>query len=617
MTELEIVKADDWVAGWHAEGRRQGRTRARQLEHLRRRARTDQRQLRLGVGERADRVVEELPDDQRAELTAYAEGIAATGVSDWTAGDSLAVGIFYAQALSTDGTDLLSERTLRATLPPSVAELLLPTTDPYATDLFGAPHQAVPGLSERQREDVHIVLTTAAATSWSPLGRSPMKTPDPWGSNVWARVHERGTVLANDLHLPLTHPTLPSPVHLMIGGDTVVGFVMVGLPAIVSGTNGSLAWGVTRLAGDTVFVGEDGTDRWAVLGPGGYDLRLGCIARCHDLDEALDLAATAGGPALNVVIADAVRIGWTCSGAQWDGTGTRLRDPSRRPRIVRDAGMIVNANNAGPEHAEHDGTPLGHNHFPAVRARRIADVLTGRAGLVCDPENLDLALQLDDDASYYGFYRDLLAQVPHSADGSADVAAALAAAKAWDGRSTLDSVGLLFLAVYRECLRDALFGPLLHACVRADPTFAYAWHNYEPALRSLLVDGIVPPPFRDVSSFHRTQAGLAAALVRQLTGLTADKATWNTVSGIGLTHIHPSPVLGEDRDVPGCAEAVRSHRPGFGAAMRLAVRLEAGRGAQVWWQLAGQIDEARDDDLLLNWAQGIPARIDINVTESS
>jgi penicillin amidase len=423
-------------------------------------------------------------------------------------------------------------------------------------------------------------------------------------------------VLANDLHLPLTHPTLPGPVHFAVGGDTVVGFVMVGLPAVVSGSNGTLAWGVTRLAGHTVFVGDDRADRWAVLEPGGYDLTLGRIARCHDLTEALDLAAMAGGPALNVVVADATRIGWTCSGAQWDDTGPRLRDAARRPRIVRDTGLIVNANNAGPQHAEDDGTPIGYNHFPAVRARRIADVLTGRVRLTGDVEDLDLALQLDDDAGYYGFYRDLLIRVLGGADGPGEVQAALAAAEEWDGRSALDSVGLPFLAVYRECLRDALFGPLLHACVRTDPAFRYAWHNYEHALRSLLADDIVPPPFRDVSSFHRAQAGLAAVLVHRMTGLAADKATWNVVSGIGLVHTDPSPVRGEDREVPGCAEAVRSHRPGFGAAMRLTVRLEPGRGARVAWQLAGRIDEAGDDDLLLNWADGTPARIDIDVAES-
>ncbi|SFJ02786.1 Penicillin amidase [Streptosporangium canum] len=609
MTELEIVRADDWVAGWHAEGRRQGRTRARQLDHLRHRARTEPRQLRLGVGDRADRLVDELPDEQRTELIAFAEGVAATGVPGWTAGDSLAVGIFYAQELSTDGTDIAAEQTLRVTLPESVADLLLPTDDPYATDLFGAAIPAEPGLSDRQRDDVRAVLATAAR-SWTPLDRTPMKTADPWGSNVWARVHERGTVFANDLHLPLTHPSLLCPVHFAVGGDTVIGFVMIGLPAVASGTNGTLAWGVTRLAGYTVADG-----RWAVLEPGGYDLTLSRIARSRDLAEALDLAATSGGPALNVVIADGTRIGWTCGGAQWDRTGTRLADPAYRPRLVRDSGVIVNANNASPQHRTDDTTPIGRNHFPAVRARRIADVLTGRAELPGAPEDLDLALQLDDDAAYYSFYRDLLTRIPVGANAPAELRAAVAAAKAWDGRSTLGSVGLPLLAVYRECLRDALFGPLLHACVQADPAFAYAWHNHEHALHSLLTAGIVPPPFRGASAFHRTQAGLAAAMVRRMTGLAADKAAWGAVSGIGLVHSDPSRVHGEDRQVPGCAEAVRSHRPGFGAAMRLTVRLEPGRGARVAWQLAGRIDEAGDDDLLQNWADGVPARIDLDTVK--
>lgn len=96
-----------------------------------------------------------------------------------------------------------------------------------------------------------------------------------FGSNAWAvmgrHTRDGATLLAADGHLPLTIPTLFYQVGLdtrLLGGGDIqqAGLTLPLTPLLAMGTNGSVAWGFTQLAGDItdwyreeVQIGPDGT----------------------------------------------------------------------------------------------------------------------------------------------------------------------------------------------------------------------------------------------------------------------------------------------------------------------------------------------------------------------
>jgi acyl-homoserine-lactone acylase len=74
-------------------------------------------------------------------------------------------------------------------------------------------------------------------------------------SNNWAIAPQRSrsgkSLLANDPHLPLSQPSLWSFVQLRAPGYQAAGVSVAGIPAVVAGFNGKLAWGMTMVMGDT------------------------------------------------------------------------------------------------------------------------------------------------------------------------------------------------------------------------------------------------------------------------------------------------------------------------------------------------------------------------------
>ncbi|HEX9671402.1 MAG TPA: penicillin acylase family protein [Thermoanaerobaculia bacterium] len=75
-----------------------------------------------------------------------------------------------------------------------------------------------------------------------------------WASNSWA-VHGRRTasgrpLLANDTHLGLGMPSVWYENGLHGGGFNVAGFSFAGMPAVVIGFNGRIAWGITNMCAD-------------------------------------------------------------------------------------------------------------------------------------------------------------------------------------------------------------------------------------------------------------------------------------------------------------------------------------------------------------------------------
>jgi penicillin amidase len=110
-------------------------------------------------------------------------------------------------------------------------------------------------------------ITLPAGTDWSRIGSGALArtkatrsyTGPPaeagLGSNSWAvdgsRTASGAPLLANDMHLPLATPSIWYENHLCGGGYDVVGLSFAGLPGVIAGHNGRVAWGLTAGFPDT------------------------------------------------------------------------------------------------------------------------------------------------------------------------------------------------------------------------------------------------------------------------------------------------------------------------------------------------------------------------------
>ncbi|MCU0224245.1 MAG: penicillin acylase family protein [Acidobacteria bacterium] len=336
----------------------------------------------------------------RAALAAYAEGVnaglAALGGrpfeylalrSDplpWRPEDTILVVDSMALVLQDDrGQREARLARLYATLPAPLADFLVPAGTPWDAPLegpaFSVPEIPGPAVLDLRAAGGPRPAPSAGAGAAAPGAAAPDR--DAPGSNNWAiagaRTAHGGALLAGDMHLPLGVPatwyraTLRWPRGDGGPGEVrVAGVTLPGVPGVVAGSNGLVAWAFTNSYADTgdlvlideapdgsgrylapggprpferfterieikgsapatleiretiwgpiVGTGPDGRPhayRWAAHEPDAVNLGLFEMAAVRDLDEALALAPRCGMPAQNAVFADAAgRIGWTILG---------------------------------------------------------------------------------------------------------------------------------------------------------------------------------------------------------------------------------------------------------------------------------------------------------------
>jgi len=226
---------------------------------------------------------------------------------------------------------------------------------------------------------------------------------DARGSNNWAiagRLTADGdAIVADDMHLGLATPNIWYRASMAWQDSRprrVTGLTLPGVPSLVAGSNGDVAWGFTNTNGDwsdlvvverdpadpsryrtssgmqtfevvqeTIAVkggesvpveiretiwgpivshdshGNDYAVAWVPLREGGMNLALGGVETAETLEQLFDVATHAGIPAQNMVAAQRDgRIGWTIAGriprrVGHDGT---CRRPGRTGRTVGTAG---------------------------------------------------------------------------------------------------------------------------------------------------------------------------------------------------------------------------------------------------------------------------------------
>jgi penicillin amidase len=350
---------------------------------------------------RAERVLRASPPDVRAVLEAYSAGVnaglAALGSrpfeylalraapQPWRPEDSVLVLLGMFQLLEDGNANGSAQVTLmHELLPGRLAEFLMPEGTDWDTPLTGAlpPETPIPGpevVDLRHGAAAAPAGTTAAAGLR--MDGDPDDAPLPRAaSNAWAVAANHSAsgraMLADELHLDLAVPNLwyqaslswPDPA--AGGWATVAGATLPGAPAVVVGSNGHVAWGVTnsvlttsdrvrleldprdprsyrtpagprrfephrellRVRGGSAealafdwtiwgpVVGKDyrgrvQAARWVVDEEDGVDFSILRLEDARELRQALDIAHHSGSPALNLVVADAAgHIAWTILG---------------------------------------------------------------------------------------------------------------------------------------------------------------------------------------------------------------------------------------------------------------------------------------------------------------
>jgi penicillin amidase len=279
----------------------------------------------------AARAVQTLPEQERALLRAYTEGVAAgltalgaappeylllrSAPVPWTEEDSLlcALAMFLTlqgeQAGMESGLGLMHDL-----LPPALFTFL----NPPGTE-WDAPNEGEPFRQPELPGPDVVDLRKAAPHA---VARAAWPAPDPWadrdaemayGSNNWAvagsHTTHGGALLADDMHLNLGVPNTwyrASLVFDVAGAERrVTGVMLPGSGFVVVGSNGQVAWGFTNSQGDwadLVVLEPDPKNADAYLTPEGprtFERVTETIHVKGAPDERLEVVETIWGPVVD------------------------------------------------------------------------------------------------------------------------------------------------------------------------------------------------------------------------------------------------------------------------------------------------------------------------------
>ncbi|MCW2972396.1 MAG: peptidase penicillin amidase [Thermoleophilia bacterium] len=266
---------------------------------------TDRLVRTLGFARHVDEEWELLPADVRAALEAYAAGVNAAyrrarrrvpveyrllgaRPEPWRPQDCLALERVMALGLSGNWESELARGEIAALVGTDVLDALE----------SGDHARAWPA---QVHADVLGELVSAARAATSSFGG-----PGGIGSNAWVvgprRTRSGGALLANDPHLDLQLPSVWYEQRLSGGDLDVRGFTFPGVPGVVLGHNGRIAWGFTNSSIDVQdcyleeldAAGEHYRDVGGAWHP--LELRTETIAIKGGASEELIVRSTRRGP---------------------------------------------------------------------------------------------------------------------------------------------------------------------------------------------------------------------------------------------------------------------------------------------------------------------------------
>jgi penicillin G amidase len=295
----------------------------------------------------------------------------------WRVEDSVLVAFsMYLNLNDSSGAEELARAQLNEVLPRQLYHFLYPLGTEWDAPIVGGTVQAppIPGA------DVFSLRSADAriAALNTPPSHGALEEESFVGSNGWAvagtRTTDNAALLASDMHLTLRLPHIWYRVRLIVesGAEArdLVGVTLPGLPMLIAGSNGRIAWGYTNSYGDfsdlvvvepdpqdgeryltdagsEPFVNRDETiairgrgpeflvvqsTRWGPIvdydsagrplalawtahDPRATNLHMLDFETATNVEDALRVANRAGGPVQNVMVADADgHIGWSLMG---------------------------------------------------------------------------------------------------------------------------------------------------------------------------------------------------------------------------------------------------------------------------------------------------------------
>lgn len=306
---LGFVHAQDRL--WQMEMNRRIAS-GRMAEALGRAALDTDRFLRtIGIRRVAEANLKHLNPESRALLDAYAAGVNAflatkpvlpiefwlLGITPepWSAADSVAWGKMMAWDLGGNWRSELLRLQLARRLPTSAIQEFYP---PYPGD---API-TLPDLrelyGELEKEPPQISATDSlggASNSWALAG---------------TRTASGKPLLANDPHLGLTAPNVWYFAHVHAPGINAIGATLPGLPGIVLGRNGRIAWAATNTGPDVqdLYLERlDASGRYlSPQGPLPFTVLRETIKVKGAGDEVLSVRISRHGPVISDVVSNAL-----------------------------------------------------------------------------------------------------------------------------------------------------------------------------------------------------------------------------------------------------------------------------------------------------------------------
>ena len=229
---------------------------------------SDRQQRLYGFDRVARAAVEQLPPSEQAVLLAYTAGVN-TAIQQarefppefrflrvrpepWTPADSLMVGASMFQMLSDSESEERMLTVMQTCLKPDLIDFLTPDGDDYSANLVGGT------ASRRPPKPLPVQSLLRVLQAHQPAANAPaarvVADDTALGSNSWAiagsKTADGRAIIANDMHLPLTVPIIWYRAKLQYGERLLAGLSLPGLPLIVAGGNGHVAWGYTNLNAD-------------------------------------------------------------------------------------------------------------------------------------------------------------------------------------------------------------------------------------------------------------------------------------------------------------------------------------------------------------------------------
>ncbi len=217
---------------------------------------------------RAEAIVANLPAEQRAVITAYADGVNAgldglgakpfeyfltgTEPEPWVEADSLlAVSTMYLQLNDETAIRDVRRGLAQQVLPPEVYAWLYQQGTEWDAPMMGDARQSMtyPGA------DIYDLNSRRVTAALLPADEDSRQLLP--GSNNWAVAGELtesgGAIVANDMHLGITTPNVFYRMRMRTTDAARIdlsGVVLPGAPILVAGSNGHVAWGNTNSYGD-------------------------------------------------------------------------------------------------------------------------------------------------------------------------------------------------------------------------------------------------------------------------------------------------------------------------------------------------------------------------------